>query len=313
MGAAVASFNKATTAAGNISANVLAAPTSVTDAGTGPITLNWTATASTFATGTRVLRGTTAGGPYSQIAQVTPRTTTTYVDTPPGPGTYYYVVQAYYQQWTSANSNEASGARIPITLIQKATGGNTSLTFTATFPATPTAGNLLVAVAGTRLAGTMTTPAGWSVAINETGGGVAVPNQAIYYKIAGAVEPTLVTIVTTATGAGNGLQIYEYRGATSLLGTSSATATTGTALTTGSVVVSPTYSLQVAGLADQAGTGVSTWTNGFTEESDFTAGAGGARTVFAGADAVKTVAGTFSSGATATNSGNWRGQIAAFN
>ena len=70
--------------------------------------LSWTATAvDTYASGHHVLRGTTSGGPYSQIAEVTPLATETYTDTP-APGTYYYVVRTFYQNWESVNSNEAS-------------------------------------------------------------------------------------------------------------------------------------------------------------------------------------------------------------
>ena len=71
-------------------------------------TLNWTATVDTYATGHRVLRSATPGGPYTQIAEVTPRTTTTYVDSP-APGFYYYVVRAYYQSQESVDSIEAAG------------------------------------------------------------------------------------------------------------------------------------------------------------------------------------------------------------
>lgn len=106
VGAALALFGDATPVPSNaFSTDVLQAPTGVT-ASTGPsITVNWIATSDTYASGHRVLRSTTAGGPYSQIAQVTPRTTTTYPDSSGG-GTFYYIVRAYYQNWESANSNE---------------------------------------------------------------------------------------------------------------------------------------------------------------------------------------------------------------
>ena len=71
------------------------------------INLDWTATVDTYASGHRVLRSATAGGPYSQIAQVTPRATVTYVDSPAA-GSYYYVVRSFYQSWESVDSNEAS-------------------------------------------------------------------------------------------------------------------------------------------------------------------------------------------------------------
>ncbi|MFQ5879446.1 MAG: hypothetical protein ACE5IZ_04665 [Dehalococcoidia bacterium] len=85
-------------------------PTGLTAASSGTnIDLSWTATVDTYASGHRVLRGTASGGPYTQIAQVTPRTTTSYVDSPAA-GTYYYVVRAFYQSWESVNSNEASAS-----------------------------------------------------------------------------------------------------------------------------------------------------------------------------------------------------------
>ena len=72
------------------------------------VTLTWTATVDLRATGYQVFRSTTNGGPYSQIATVTSRTTTTYVDVPLVPGTYYYVLKSYFASWTSSNSNQAS-------------------------------------------------------------------------------------------------------------------------------------------------------------------------------------------------------------
>jgi hypothetical protein len=72
------------------------------------VTLTWTPTVDTRATGYQVLRSTTSGGPYSQVATVTPRTATSYDDLPLVPGTYYYVLRTYYGSWTSVNSNEDS-------------------------------------------------------------------------------------------------------------------------------------------------------------------------------------------------------------
>jgi hypothetical protein len=88
-------------------ADTLNAPTGLTATGGSSISLSWTATSDTYASGYHVLRSTTSGGSYTQIAQVTPRTTTTYVDSP-GAGGYYYVVRAYYQNWESVDSNQAA-------------------------------------------------------------------------------------------------------------------------------------------------------------------------------------------------------------
>ena len=71
------------------------------------VNLSWTATTDPRATGYQVLRGTANGGPYSQVATVNPKTATSYQDTVPLPGIYYYVLRTYYDSWTSANSNQA--------------------------------------------------------------------------------------------------------------------------------------------------------------------------------------------------------------
>ncbi len=85
------------------------------------IDLSWTATPDTYGSGHRVLRATTTGGPYTQIAEVTPRTTTDYTDSP-ADGTYYYVVRAFHQNWESVNSNEASATKTSATPMRLATG-----------------------------------------------------------------------------------------------------------------------------------------------------------------------------------------------
>jgi hypothetical protein len=72
------------------------------------VNLTWTVTPDTRATGYHVLRGTASGGPYTQVATITSRTTTAYQDNVPFAGQYYYVLRTYYASWTSVNSNQAS-------------------------------------------------------------------------------------------------------------------------------------------------------------------------------------------------------------
>ena len=106
--------------ANTFATDTLDPPTSLTATCGATINLNWTATADTYASGHRVLRATASGGPYTQIAEVTPRTTTTYTDSPSA-GTYYYVLRGFFQNWESANSNEALGR----------VGGSSCVTFPA--------------------------------------------------------------------------------------------------------------------------------------------------------------------------------------
>lgn len=72
------------------------------------VDLTWTVTPDTRATGYEVLRGSNSGGPYAHVATITSRATTTYRDSVPVSGQYYYVLRTYYASWTSVNSNQAS-------------------------------------------------------------------------------------------------------------------------------------------------------------------------------------------------------------
>lgn len=79
------------------------------------ITLSWTASPTTWASGHNVYRSTSSGGSFNLIATVSPRTTTTYADTDAALKTglnYYYQVRAYYTgtTWLSPWSNMTSAA-----------------------------------------------------------------------------------------------------------------------------------------------------------------------------------------------------------
>ncbi|HLF71104.1 MAG TPA: hypothetical protein VI759_02995 [Dehalococcoidia bacterium] len=103
-----ARFTSSPDVAGNVfTSDLLSAPTSLSSSGGSTISLSWTATSDTYASGHRVLRGAASGGPYTQVSEITPRATTTYNETPPA-GAYYYVTRAFYGNWESADSNETS-------------------------------------------------------------------------------------------------------------------------------------------------------------------------------------------------------------
>ncbi len=126
----LAVFSNTTSVGSNtLSTSTMAAPTGLAAAVGANIVLTWTATTTTYATGYNVLRSSTSGGPYTQITQVTPRTTATYTDSPAA-GTYYYVLQSYFQNWVSANSAQATAGvstntgALPCTANAADTGGD---------------------------------------------------------------------------------------------------------------------------------------------------------------------------------------------
>jgi hypothetical protein len=91
-----------------IATDTLTPPGSLTATGGLTAVLLWTPTADLYAAGYQVHRATVSGGPYSQVATVTPRAATSMTDTPSTNGTYYYVLRSYFQNWVSVDSNQVS-------------------------------------------------------------------------------------------------------------------------------------------------------------------------------------------------------------
>ena len=124
-GVTVAAFSGATANPSNsFSADALQPPSSLSVGWNPSVNLSWTGSPSGWATGYRILRSASAAGPYTQIAEVTPRTTTVYTDSP-GAGTFHYRVRAYYgtTTWVSADSNTAT--RQDSTFVFRSTTGFT--------------------------------------------------------------------------------------------------------------------------------------------------------------------------------------------
>ncbi len=197
-------------------------------------------------------------------------------------------------------------------LVQKASGvsqNQNATSVSASFSAAPTANHLLVAIVGTDISVTIITPVGWSTAINQSG----APGQAIFYKVAGGSESNTVT-VTVSSGTQLGLQIYEYSGVatTSPLDQTASSTGSSNSPSSGSVTTTGANDLLIAGVVIQADTSFSNWTNSFNEESDFNNTGGNPKRSYAGADRIVTATGTYSTTATTTVSGAWRGQIVSF-
>jgi hypothetical protein len=103
----LARFIDTASSTGAFTAATLAAPTGVSATGGGSVTLSWTASTSTGATGTVVERAAALAGPYSQIGTATPVTVTSYVDNPAA-GTWWYRLSTYIGNWRSATTTPVS-------------------------------------------------------------------------------------------------------------------------------------------------------------------------------------------------------------
>jgi hypothetical protein len=92
------------------STDTLAPPTNLAATGGSRASLTWTPTTDAYASGYEVLRSTTSGSGYTQVATATPQTASSFSDTPAADGTYYYVLRSYIQSWTSALTGEVAAA-----------------------------------------------------------------------------------------------------------------------------------------------------------------------------------------------------------
>jgi hypothetical protein len=103
----LARFTSTETTAATFSTATLRPPTGVVGTGGASASLTWTASSSSSATGYRLLRSSTSGSGYAQVKNVTPVSATSTSDTP-ADGVWYYVLETYLGNWTSAHSNEAT-------------------------------------------------------------------------------------------------------------------------------------------------------------------------------------------------------------
>ncbi len=205
-------------------------------------------------------------------------------------------------------------AHAAVTLIQTASnssGGNGATSISATFGTVPAAGDLLIAVLGASGNTAINVPSGWSTAVSTAG----TVSQAIFYKVAGAAEPTTVT-VTTASSFALGIQIYEYSGVSpnSPLDQATSTAGTGTATNGGSVATTQPDELLFAASTIAGQTSFSSWSNSFTLENNFSNSSGNKnnRATYSGAQRIVNATGTYSTVGTAGTSASWVGQIVSF-
>jgi hypothetical protein len=101
-------------------ADVLEPPSSLgaSAVGLSQVTLTWTVTPDSYATGYRVMRSLN-GGAYSELTTVTPASTETYVDAVGGigAGQYSYYLVTYYENWNSVASNTVTCTQVTLVLV----------------------------------------------------------------------------------------------------------------------------------------------------------------------------------------------------
>ncbi len=140
---------------------------------------------------------------------------------------------------------------------------------TATLAATPTSGNLLIALHECQGAPTVTPPAGWTAVGPSPYAYSVFVTVGIWYRIAGASEPTSVTW-STSTSVEQDLEVLEYSGNASTgvledFGVSDTGVGASPPLVTDAVTTTVAGELIVVvmGQAWNAGVWANSWTNGF--------------------------------------------------
>ena len=192
-------------------------------------------------------------------------------------------------------------------------GGN-STSLVITYPSTPTQGNLLVACLSFVLDASVTTPAsGWNLA--TISGNASALDGAIYYKIAGASEPTVHTF-TLSTAAKYAVVASEWSGISAnpldKTNNNTGTGTAGTCGLTGTL--SQADELVVCMFSNK---NIDTWgsyDNGAAESIEVasTGGSAGSRSNVALSSKIVSSTASINYGATLTSSQVWSTAVATF-
>jgi hypothetical protein len=120
------------------------------------------------------------------------------------------------------------------TVAFRAASSNTSTAaLTLAVPAGVQAGDVMVAQVAMRSAGTVAAPAGWTAVRNDSSG--TQISSFIYYKVAGAVEPSSYAWTTTASRTAGGIAAYSGVSTTNPVDVSSGTNGSSTSLDAPSV------------------------------------------------------------------------------
>ncbi len=187
-------FTDRDTGGASLAADTLAPPTGLGATGGSNVVLTWTATTDAYAAGYHVFRATASGGPYSQIAVVTPRTAVTYTDSPAN-GTYWYQVRSYLQNWESVDA------------------GPVSATVPAPDATPPTIGTSVISKTTQYLPGSIRPSAGFYVYANVTDTGSGASGVATVTADVSSIKAGSTTVTLTSGSYTVGGVSYGYRSA----------------------------------------------------------------------------------------------------
>lgn len=199
-----------------------------------------------------------------------------------------------------------------ITTVINQASANGSGTTVSTPISSTTSGNVLVVICGSKVSTTLSVsaPTGFSTAISQSG----VPSQAIFYKIALGGETTATC--SFGTSGRVSIQVYELtwliKPITGVLTSSSSG--TGTAYASGSLTTTAHDSLLLSSFFVNTASNTPSWSNSFStlQNGGVSSGPSGNRFAYGGAYQVVASAGTYTTTASGSGSGAWRGQIVAF-
>ncbi|HEY7590869.1 MAG TPA: hypothetical protein VH723_07745 [Candidatus Limnocylindrales bacterium] len=104
----IARLTDSAASTGAFTADTLNPPTGLGVTGGTTANLTWTPTVDTYAGGYDVMRSTVSGSGYATIASPTPRTVSSYLDSPTVDGTYYYVLRSTASNWTSVQTGQVT-------------------------------------------------------------------------------------------------------------------------------------------------------------------------------------------------------------
>jgi len=215
----------------------------------------------------------------------------------------------------------ASKAEAAITQVQQISAGNsTDATVVATWPASTTAGNLLVAVVSFRGGSgvTITPPTAspaWTLAVRSDNS--TTISTAIYY-IANASAQSGASTWTLSSSQNATLSLIEYSGVAissplDKTATNSGSGTTGNSGTT--ATTTQANEVAIAGISiDASNKTLTSWTNSFTETNQAVSSGGGqaTRSKMGVAHKILSATGTQNTSVTISAIQNWSGAIATF-